>query len=137
MTSISNKYSYNKNYIVWWVYVLKSYFLSLEEVFFWINSSKKVNNSSNSPFKCKDGLKIYLLSEKNYVCLLITQISSKCIYMERAEEFYSIWNKLTYIITSFRKTEKNCMDSGNVHMVLLHLNCDYSFVLYQVKSEEN
>lgn len=29
------------------------------------------------------------------------------------------------------------MDSGNVHMVLLHLNCDYSFVLYQVKSEEN
>lgn len=38
---------------------------------------------------------------------------------------------------SFRKTEKNCMDSGDVHMVLLHLNCDYSFVLYQVKSEEN
>lgn len=29
------------------------------------------------------------------------------------------------------------MDSGNAHMVLLHLNCDYSFVLYQVKSEEN
>lgn len=44
---------------------------------------------------------------------------------------------LTDIITSFRKTEKNCMDSGNAHMVLLHLNCDYSFVLYQVKSEEN
>lgn len=69
MASISDKYSYNKNYIVWWVYVCKSYFLSLEEVFFWINSSQKVNNSSNSPFKCKDGLKIYLLSEKK-LCML-------------------------------------------------------------------
>lgn len=84
MTSISNKYSYNKNYIVWWVYVLKSYFLSLEEVFFWINSSKKVNNSSNSPFKCKDGLKIYLLAEKKtmYAYLLLKYQASAYIWKE-------------------------------------------------------
>lgn len=83
MTSISNKYSYNKNYIVWWVYVLKSYFLSLEEVFFWINSSKKVNNSSNSPFKCKC-LKIYLLSEKKtmYAYLLLKYQASAYIWKE-------------------------------------------------------
>lgn len=31
---------------------------------------------------------------------------------------------------SLRKIEKNCMDFGNVYMVFLYLNCDYSFVLY-------
>lgn len=73
----------------------------------------------------------FIWKKTMYAYLLLKYQASAYIWKE------FIWNKLTYIITSFRKTEKNCMDSGNVHMVLLHLNCDYSFVLYQVKSEEN
>lgn len=72
-----------------------------------------------------------------YAYLLLKYQASAYIWKEPKNFTVFEISLITYIITSFRKTEKNCMDSGNVHMVLLHLNCDYSFVLYQVKSEEN